>query len=218
MAKIYSFQVLLYLIGCLLLVNCNYWSNVITTPAQITEIDKKPIAFNVNRRKKRKKFITSGSNCSFDKSKNVYAFPKNHSIITHNSNNGYYRNIKPKYPVRPRSGPPPSSHHTSYMATVAAGGVGGGGGGGSAIISNTSISSSPNYRIYSNYNNSIIKSPYNGLKIQESTDVVIYRSVPINCKHHSQSSSSSSASNVNYYQLNRERRPTFKPKQKGKKK
>lgn len=177
-------QMLLCLIGSLLLVNCNYWSNTITTPAQITEIDKKPIPLNVNRRKKRKKFIT--------------AFPKNHSIIAQNSNNSYYRNIKPKYPARAVSQHSSSSTYSS---------------GGSAIFSNTSISSSPNYRIYSNYNNSIIKSPYNGLKIQESTDVVIYRSVPINCKHHPQSSS-----NVNYYQLNRdrERRPTTKPKQKGK--
>lgn len=182
----YLLQMILCLIGSLLLVNCNYWSNVITTPAQITEIDKKPIPLNVNRRKKRKKFITSAN-----------AFPKNHSIIAHNSNNSYYRNIKPKYPARAGS-----SQHSSSSTYSS---------GGSAIFSNTSISSSPNYRIYSNYNNSIIKSPYNGLKIQESTDVVIYRSVPINCKHHSQSSS-----NVNYYQLNRERRPTTKPKQKGK--
>ncbi|KAL5281190.1 LAMA2 family protein [Megaselia abdita] len=179
-SKMYLLQMLLCLIGSLLLVNCNYWSNGITTPAQITEIDKKQIPLSINRKKKRKKFITN-------------SLSRNHSIIDRNSNNSYYRNIKPKYPARPVS-----QHSSSFHSS-----------GGSAIFSNTSISSSPNYRIYSNYNNSIIKSPYNGLKIQESTDVVIYRSVPINCKHHSQSSS-----NVNYYQLNRERRPTAKPKPK----
>lgn len=189
-SKMYLLQMLLCVIGSLLLVNCNYWSNGITTPAQITGNDKKQIPLSMNRRKKRKKFITTTN-------KSVYA-PKNHSIIDHNINNSYYRNIKPKYPAR-------VSQHASSSTYSS---------GGSAIFSNTSISSSPNYRIYSNYNNSIIKSPYNGLKIQESTDVVIYRNVPINCKHHSQSSS-----NVNYYQLNtnRDRRPSTKPRQRGKK-
>lgn len=193
----HQIYIAIYLISSLILVNCNYWANGITSPVQISQNNKtRNVPFNLNRRKKKKKVhsqpnltLNAARNLSHDQSKHVHA-PSN----DYNINNSNYLNIKTKYPGRRVS-----SKHSSVISS-----------GGSAIISNSSISSSPNYRIFSNYNNSIIKSPFNGLKIQESTDVVIYRNVPVNCRQNSHTSS-----NVNFYQVNLEKHLPKNVKRKG---